>query len=310
MKNKPLVSLTVICYNAEKFILEAIQGALSQTYTPLEIIFSDDASTDNTFAIIEKEVSQYDGPHSIILNKNSQNLGIGKHVSKVWFDIANGDWIIVSAGDDVSLPHRVQRLMEIANPSVGAIHHNNIPIDEFSNEIPLKKEFLPNIELFNKNSVDELIRHNEWLKGATMCLNKQMLLKYGPINPDVVNEDNVLAYRAQHFGQIIYLNERLIKYRVHKSSVTMQHNQNTPENYKLRKVKNAKEVISLVNQIIDDSKQIPISDALIKKLKRKKNTYSIDLMLYDNHNFKISYLYNFNFYKKLLKKYIIKAFRY
>ena len=96
--NKPLVSLTIICYQAEKYIKEAIEGALAQTYSPLEIIFSDDASTDNTFAIIEEQLKNYTGPHHIVLNRNDVNMGIGAHVSKVWFDIAKGDWIIVSAG--------------------------------------------------------------------------------------------------------------------------------------------------------------------------------------------------------------------
>jgi glycosyltransferase involved in cell wall biosynthesis len=49
----------MFAYNHERFIAEAVRGALSQTYSPLEIIISDDCSTDRTFEIIQSEVAGY-----------------------------------------------------------------------------------------------------------------------------------------------------------------------------------------------------------------------------------------------------------
>ena len=48
---KKLVSYCLFAFNQEKYINEAIKGALNQTYSPLEIIISDDCSTDLTFQI-------------------------------------------------------------------------------------------------------------------------------------------------------------------------------------------------------------------------------------------------------------------
>ena len=56
---RPLVTFGLISYKQEKFIEEAIKSALSQDYSPLEIVISDDCSLDNTFSIIEKVVSEY-----------------------------------------------------------------------------------------------------------------------------------------------------------------------------------------------------------------------------------------------------------
>ena len=57
------VSVCVVTYNQEKYIEDACKAALAQTYSPLEIIFSDDASPDKTFDIILENVKNYNGIH-------------------------------------------------------------------------------------------------------------------------------------------------------------------------------------------------------------------------------------------------------
>ena len=52
--NKPLISFLLLTYNQENYIQDAINGALAQTYSPLEIIISDDCSTDGTYKKIEE----------------------------------------------------------------------------------------------------------------------------------------------------------------------------------------------------------------------------------------------------------------
>lgn len=53
--SKPLITLAILTYNQAKYIAEAIDGALSQCYHPLEIIISDDCSQDVTYQIIKKK---------------------------------------------------------------------------------------------------------------------------------------------------------------------------------------------------------------------------------------------------------------
>lgn len=305
---KPLVSLTVICYRAEKFIREAVEGALSQTYSPLEIIFSDDASPDATFSIIEEMVKDYKGPHKIVLNRNDTNIGIGAHVSKVWFDIAKGDWIIVSAGDDVSLPHRVERLMEVATPEMGAIHHRSIPIDESSNHLPYLPEYAPNHEVFKTKSVDELISKGQWLKGATMCLNRSMLLMFGKFNPDLVNEDQVLAYRAQAFGEILYLEEDLMLYRFHTNSVSFAFYGNGYKNYEGQVKTIAKRRLATINQVFTDSRSIKISESVLASLRSEMKKLEHILVSYGMHPFSAKMLFEPDFYSAILKRILRKPY--
>ena len=52
--DKPLITFLLVSYNQEAYIREAIEGALAQTYSPLEIVISDDCSSDATFSLIKE----------------------------------------------------------------------------------------------------------------------------------------------------------------------------------------------------------------------------------------------------------------
>ena len=107
MNHYTLVSLCIITYNQEKYIRETIRGALSQDYPNLEIVISDDNSTDSTFRIIKEMTDGYVGPHSLIINQNSPNKGIIEHVNRVVFELSHGDYIMLSGGDDVCMPQTI-----------------------------------------------------------------------------------------------------------------------------------------------------------------------------------------------------------
>ncbi|RYZ52291.1 MAG: glycosyltransferase [Sphingobacteriales bacterium] len=112
MKEMPLVTFALFAFNQENYIEEAVEGAFSQTYSPLEIILSDDCSTDRTFEILEEKVLSYTGPHKVRLNRNVPNVGLIAHVTKVQ-EMATGAFIVTAAGDDISMPDRVAELVEV-----------------------------------------------------------------------------------------------------------------------------------------------------------------------------------------------------
>ena len=71
--DRPLVTFAIFAYNQEATIAEAMAGALSQTYEPLEIIFSDDFSNDQTYQKMLDVVCCYDGPHQVRVRRNANN---------------------------------------------------------------------------------------------------------------------------------------------------------------------------------------------------------------------------------------------
>jgi len=105
MNRKPLLTFCVGAYNHERFIEKAVEGAFAQTYSPLQILLSDDCSSDKTFEIMSAMAAAYRGPHKIILNRNDRNLGLAGHVNRA-AELMGGELLILSAGDDISLAHR------------------------------------------------------------------------------------------------------------------------------------------------------------------------------------------------------------
>ena len=130
--NSNLVTFALFAYNQERFIAEAVRGALAQTYSPLEIILSDDCSADRTFDLIRQEVSGYRGPHEIRLNRNETNLGFASHINRV-MEMARGQLIVAAGGDDVSLPDRVEKLFAAyasSNRQAMSLYSNATVINE------------------------------------------------------------------------------------------------------------------------------------------------------------------------------------
>src|SRR5437879_13915559 len=84
VSEKPLLTLGVIAYNQEEFIENAVLGAFAQTYTPVEIILSDDCSSDGTFDVLQTMVAAYTGPHRIIMNRTECNRGVGGYVNRLF----------------------------------------------------------------------------------------------------------------------------------------------------------------------------------------------------------------------------------
>src|ERR1044071_1034570 len=107
MAERPLISFILGCYNQEEFVREALENAFAQTYSPLEIVVSDDCSTDRTFDIVQQMAREYKGPHTIRLNRNATNLGIGGNVNRA-IELCHGELALVAAGDDVSVPTRTE----------------------------------------------------------------------------------------------------------------------------------------------------------------------------------------------------------
>src|SRR5207248_10197804 len=103
----PLITFAVASFNQKDYIREAIESAFAQSYSPLDIIISDDCSKDETFAIAQSMAAAYKGPHSVRLNRNPSTLGIGAHTNRL-MELCRGELIVVAAGDDVSLPNRTE----------------------------------------------------------------------------------------------------------------------------------------------------------------------------------------------------------
>src|ERR1700750_911157 len=97
--NHPKVSIMIPTYNQGKYIVRAIESALSQDYSNLEGVISDDNSTDDTNEIVENYLL-YKKHFRIKYFRNKENIGILQNYRKLLYEIASGDWAINLDGDD------------------------------------------------------------------------------------------------------------------------------------------------------------------------------------------------------------------
>ena len=107
-----LVSIVVLTYNQEAVISETLWSLYHQTYTNVEYILCDDCSSDNTWSMMLEFVPKLQQKGDVRLYRQPQNKGITANYNKA-FSLCHGDLIVINEGDDLSLPHRVERLATV-----------------------------------------------------------------------------------------------------------------------------------------------------------------------------------------------------
>lgn len=128
---KPEISVIMPVHNGEKYLAEAIDSILNQSFIDFEFIIIDDGSTDHTIDIVRK----YDDPR-IILIINEYNLGIAKSINK-GINLARGKYIARMDCDDISLPERLVKQITFLekNPSICVVACRAGLIDSNGNDL-------------------------------------------------------------------------------------------------------------------------------------------------------------------------------
>lgn len=212
MKN-PLVSVLMPAYNAEKYIGEAIESILNQTYKNLELIIIDDCSTDDTWKIIQEYQKKDKRIIGVINNKNLKlSLTLNKGIQ-----MAKGEYIARMDADDISTSDRIQNQVEFLeqNKEVGILGGIMEIIDTKGNYLG-KRSYPQDDKLIRK----KLFRYSPFSHPLIM-IRKKILSKSGLYN-DTFNpaEDYELYFRIGKFAKFANLPQVLLKYRIVPKSMT------------------------------------------------------------------------------------------
>jgi glycosyltransferase involved in cell wall biosynthesis len=205
------VSLVLLAYNQESMVRRAVQSCLAQECEPLEIVLSDDASTDGTFEAMQPLVAAYRGPHTVRARRNATNVGIGEHYNQL-LKATSGELLVTAAGDDFSEPHRVRRLIE-AWESTGCradlIASHVIDMDHDG----VLHEIMRVDDLSTYRTVQEWAAKRPYIIGAGHAFTRRMMERFGPMLPAVFYEDQIMTFRAIAMGGGITVDEPLVHYR-------------------------------------------------------------------------------------------------
>jgi glycosyltransferase involved in cell wall biosynthesis len=223
--SRPLLSYIVVTFNQEKYIREAVESALAQTYSPLEIIISDDKSSDRTVEIVKEVIAAYKGPHFVRLNCNEENIGIGKSITKL-MGMCRGELVVGQAGDDLAMPERTETIYqawEASGRKATSIFTSYITITSDGKEVGVggTRGEESNSAKYRKQegSVFKFL-FDKWpvVVGCTHAWSPQLFKFFGPLNSDL--EDLVLSFRSLSYGQMLYVHSPVLKYRRHDSNVS------------------------------------------------------------------------------------------
>lgn len=220
----PLVTLALFAYNHDNYVRAAVEGALAQDYEgPLEIILSDDGSTDATFDVMQEVARGYRGPHHVRLNRNDSNLGLSAHVNRV-LAMAQGEIIVVAAGDDISLSSRVQDTVAAfaRHPEAMAVSFVDICIDEngvpCDDKLPSGEERIIDLDAFL--AAGPRAQSHLGLSAASRAIRRTVYERFGDLWPDCPAEDSPYLLRVLYLGKLIVCGWPGIRYRVHEAQMS------------------------------------------------------------------------------------------
>jgi len=210
--NSPMISVLMPVYNGEKYLREAIESILNQTYNDFEFIILNDGSTDRT----EKIILSYDDSR-IVYVKNEENLGIIKSLNK-GLKLAKSKYIARMDADDISCPQRFKiqvKFME-ANPDFtvcGTWTEVFREKDKYVNKTPVTNEEVKATLFFNS-----AIAHPTVFLRNKVIIEKELFYDENYIHV----EDYELWCRMSSKIKFANIPEVLLEYRYHSESISLK----------------------------------------------------------------------------------------
>ena len=187
-----LVSVIMSVHNNEATVNTAIESILGQSYKNIELIITDDYSSDNSLSIIKKYINK----KNVKLIENSENKGLTKSLNSM-IKVAQGKFIARQDADDISLYNRIQVQVDLINKfNLDFVSSRAISLQT--------KKYIPNIS-FNL-PYKFLIRYKNPFIHGTLIIKKNVLLELG-------NYDERFKY-AQDYKLMIDALDKQYKYKV------------------------------------------------------------------------------------------------
>lgn len=206
--NQALVSIVMPAYNCEKYVVEAINSVLAQTYRNWELLVLDDGSKDKTLQIIE-EFSQKDSRIKSL--PNGKNLGVSATRNR-GIELASGDWIAFLDSDDMWESTKLEKQMKVAKEKSAEFLFTGANYINEDGE-PYKGIF----EVPEQVSYKKL--RNQNVISCSSVLIKKKFFENIKMEKDEMHEDYAVWLRVLKLGVIAYgVNEPLLIYRISRNS--------------------------------------------------------------------------------------------
>lgn len=226
--NNPLVSVTVLTYNSSRFVLETLESIKAQTYKNIELIISDDCSTDNSVEIckqwLENNKERFVETHLIT---HPVNTGIPANKNRA-LEKCRGEWIKGIGADDVLEYSAISKCVDVANKrqNIELLIGDLIYIDSnsiiFKYDDVYKKHREYFLSLSGKKQLKSYVRLPVFLNTPSFFIKKKLIDRLGGYDNEFkIYEDMPFIIKALVKGVEIHkLDEVIAFYRVSDHSVS------------------------------------------------------------------------------------------
>ena len=214
-----MISVCMTTFNGEHFIKEQIDSILVQLKESDELIISDDGSTDKTLSIIaqynDSRIKLFHHQKNTKLSKKkfSRNFYYATENFENAIKNAKGEYIFLTDQDDIWLPNKVTKMIEVLKQSDCALC-NCIVIDSKGNELH---------NFWNKQPFQKCVFRNMGRSpflGCCMAFTRSALSYLLPFPRKLVCHDLWIGCLCAHRKQLMYISEPLHKYRLHENNVS------------------------------------------------------------------------------------------
>ena len=219
-----MISIIMTAFNAQRYIHNAIESIINQTYTDWELIVVDDASTDKTFKILMdyrwKKDNKINKDINLIIIRKAKNEGHTKCLNTA-LESCQGDYIAKHDADDISHQKRFEKQVNFleSHPVCGFVTTHGITINENGNRI--KNFYTDEAQREKKTTITDKFKDDCWLLLPSIMFRRSVVEKIGVFDEKCYySQDMNHVYRmlmAKYNFEIIP--EELFKFRRHRNSV-------------------------------------------------------------------------------------------
>ncbi|MDR0798157.1 MAG: glycosyltransferase [Dysgonamonadaceae bacterium] len=225
MNHNPKISVLMSVYNNDRYLKEAVDSILNQTFADFELLVADDASTDTSATIL----AQYDDPRiQVITNENNRGL---THNLNVLLSQSRGKYIARMDADDVALPQRFRRQYDYleAHPETGICGGFVEAFFEGSDKKQLVRYAVDDAEIRAFAFFQSPFCH------PTVMIRKQVLTNHGLLYPPEyrAGQDYALWIELLPFTKGYNLPEALLRFRKHAASISSLNEQKLEQKFAL-----------------------------------------------------------------------------
>jgi glycosyltransferase involved in cell wall biosynthesis len=209
----PLVSIIMCTYNGAAFVQPQLASLLQQSYPALEIIISDDASTDDTLELV-KQLGSNDPRLRIIARQ--QNLGYNQNFLTSCRE-AKGEYIAICDQDDIWHPDKISIMMNKWVDDVLLMYCNSVRFS--GNNVPVNPSDNPLYRRFEGKDLRKIAVFNT-ISGHAMLMRKELLTLISPLPKGVMYDWWAGAVAACNNG-VGYVPDILVYQRMHGDNVSV-----------------------------------------------------------------------------------------